>query len=84
MRVAQRRRRRPKTRKIDACPALKARVLADLERSRTPRQIARRLRAEATDETLEPCKGSPKTGGSGCVSRSDLHLALRHAPGKTA
>ena len=36
--AAQRRRSRPKTRKIDACPALGARVLADLARSRTPRQ----------------------------------------------
>ena len=36
---AQKRRSRPKTRKIDADPVLKARVLADLKRSRTPRQI---------------------------------------------
>lgn len=39
-------------------PVLRARVLADLGRSRTPGQIAGRLRAEANDPTL------------GCVSNS--------------
>ena len=58
---AQKRRSRPKTRKIDADPVLKARVLADLKRSRTPRQIVGRLRAEACDGSLEPCKGSPSS-----------------------
>lgn len=43
---------------------LGARALAGLARSRSPRQIAGRLRAEAADETLEPCKGSPETGGA--------------------
>lgn len=51
----------------DACPVLKAKVLADLARSRTPRQIAGRLRAEAADEPLEPCTRSPAAGG-GVVS----------------
>ena len=63
---AQKRRSRPKARKIDADPVLKARVLADLKRSRTPRQIVGRLRAEACDGSLEPCKGSR----SGCVPRA--------------
>ena len=36
---AQKRRSKPKTRKIDADPVLEARVLADLKRSRTPCQI---------------------------------------------
>ncbi|WP_260465154.1 hypothetical protein [Arachnia propionica] len=31
--------------------------MADLTRSRSPRQIAGRLRAEAADETLGPCTG---------------------------
>ncbi len=48
--AAQQRRARPKVRKIDANPVLKARVMADLARSRTPRQIAGRLRAEAGRE----------------------------------
>ena len=61
---AQKRRSRPKTRKIDADPVLKARVLADLKRSRTPRQIVGRLRAEACDGSLEPCKGSPSAEGA--------------------
>ena len=43
---------------------LKARVLADLKRSRTPRQIVGRLRAEACDGSLEPCKGSPSAEGA--------------------
>ena len=61
---AQKRRSRPKTRKIDADPVLKARVLADLKRSRTPRQIVGGLRAEACDGSLEPCKGSPSAEGA--------------------
>ena len=61
---AQKRRSRPKTRKIDADPVLKARVLADLKRSRTPRQIVGRLRVEACDGSLEPCKGSPSAEGA--------------------
>lgn len=36
---------------------------ADLFRSRTPRQIAGRLRAEAVEVTLEPLPGSPDTEG---------------------
>ncbi|RRD50507.1 helix-turn-helix domain-containing protein [Arachnia propionica] len=55
--AAHQRQCRPKVRKIDANPVLKARIMADLARSRTPRQIAGRLRAEAADETLEPCTG---------------------------
>ena len=67
---AQKRRSRPKTRKIDADPVLKARVLADLKRSRTPRQIVGRLRVEACDGSLEPCKGSPSAEGSSwCPTR---------------
>ena len=80
--AAQRRRSRPKTRKIDACPALGARVLADLARSRTPRQIAGRLRAEATDETLGPCKGSPQAGGA-VVSHEAIYTWIYAMPRTT-
>ena len=47
--AAKGRRCRAQVRKIDADPVLAARVRADLRRSRTPRQIAGRLRLEATD-----------------------------------
>ena len=56
--AAERRRRRPQARKVAVDPVLQARVLEDLGRSRTPGQIAGRLRAEAHDPTL------------GCVSNS--------------
>jgi len=50
---AERRRARPKARKVAACEVLRARVLADLRESRTPRQIAGRLRLEATGASVE-------------------------------
>ena len=56
-------RHRPQTRAVDADPVLRARVLADLRRSRTPRQIAGRLRLEATDATVETMTHSPDAGG---------------------
>ena len=46
-RRADERARRPKLAKLDANPALRARVAADLEAWWSPEQIARRLRAEA-------------------------------------
>ncbi|QXT64307.1 IS30 family transposase [Tessaracoccus palaemonis] len=61
---AQRRRRRPQTRKIDADPVLRARVLGDLKRSRTPRQIAGRLRLEACDPTVETMVHSTPADGA--------------------
>lgn len=80
--AAQRRRARPKARKIDGCPALRARVLADLARSRSPRQIAGRLRAEAADETLGPCKGSPEATGA-VVSHEAIYTWIYAMPRKT-
>lgn len=56
---ARRRRARPQTRLIDTDPVLSARVRADLRRSRTPRQIAGRLRLEAVDASVETMNGSP-------------------------
>ena len=62
-RTAARRRKRPQQSKIDTDPVLAARVRADLARSRTPRQIAGRLHAEAADPTMSTTKGSPDAGG---------------------
>jgi IS30 family transposase len=60
---AERRRSRPQRRKVAADPVLAQRVLADLRMSRTPRQIAGRLRLEAADPTVDPVKGSIPAGG---------------------
>ena len=60
---AERRQRRPQPFKIDTDPVLTARVRADLRRSRTPRQIAGRLRLEATDATVEPMAHSTDADG---------------------
>ena len=60
---AERRRSRPQKRKIDADPVLAARVRADLRRSRTPRQIAGRLRLEAIDPSVETMTHSPDADG---------------------
>lgn len=61
---AQRSRSRPQVGKIAGDPVLRARVLADLARSRTPRQIAGRLRLEAGDSTVGTVMGSPAAGGT--------------------
>lgn len=61
---AERRRARPQVGKVAADPVLSARVLADLQRGRSPGQIAGRLKAEAhggagDDEVWEVAPGSP-------------------------
>ena len=61
--AAERRRARPQARIISAVPVLAARVRADLKRSRTPRQIAGRLRREASDGSVALMPGSPPAGG---------------------
>lgn len=61
--TAQRRRSRPQMLKVARDPVLKARVLADLSQSRTPRQIAGRLTLEATGDTVELMKGSTPADG---------------------
>lgn len=76
--AAQRRRARPQTRTIDACPVLGARVLADVARSRTPRQITGRLRTEAADEMLGPSKA---TGA--VVSDEAIYTWIYAMPRKT-
>jgi IS30 family transposase len=60
---ARRRRSRPQERAIDADPVLQTRVRADLKRSRTPRQIAGRLRREADDATVGVMNHSPDADG---------------------
>lgn len=61
--AADRRRSRPQARKIETDPVLATRVRADLARSRTPRQIAGRLRLEATDASVETMTKSPDAQG---------------------
>lgn len=61
---AQRRRHRPQAFKIDTDPLIEARVRSDLARSRTPRQIAGRLRLEASDATVETMVHSPPADGA--------------------
>ena len=80
--AAQRRRARPKLRKIDADLVLKQRVIADLRRSRTPRQIAGRLRAEVGGDRLEPCQGSPTAQGAS-VSHEAIYTWIYAMPKKT-
>lgn len=60
---AARRRARPQAHKLDTDPVLQARVLADLKRSRTPRQIAGRLRREASDASVGTVNRSPSAEG---------------------
>jgi IS30 family transposase len=61
--AAQRRRSRPQARTIDADPVLAARVRADMRRSRTPRQVAGRLRGEAADASVGLMPGSLPADG---------------------
>ena len=61
---ARERRARPQQRVMDTDPVIRQRVLADLGRGRTPRQVAGRLKLEARDESVEPMEGSLPTGGA--------------------
>lgn len=60
---ARTRRRRPQQRRMETDPLLRERVVADLGRGRTPRQIAGRLKLEADDATVKPMEGSIPAGG---------------------
>lgn len=60
---ARARRKRPQQRLMDTDPVIRQRVLLDLGRGRTPRQIAGRLKLEARDESVEPMEGSIPAGG---------------------
>ena len=77
--MAAKRRRREQVRKIDTDPVLAARVRADLRRSRTPRQIAGRLRLEASDGSVTPVKDSPPAAGS-TVSHEALYRWIYALP----
>jgi IS30 family transposase len=64
---AERRRGRRQERAVGADPVLRARIAADLRRSRTPRQIAGRLRLEAADPSVGLMPGSlPAEGKTIC------------------
>lgn len=76
---AERRRRRPQKRKVASDPVLRARVLADLGRSRTPNQIAGRLRAEAQDPTLGCVSNSVPAGGA-TVSHEAIYQFIYALP----
>lgn len=67
---------------IDADPVLAARVRADLGRSRTPRQIAGRLRLEANDTTVETMRKSPDAQGLTVSHEVFLSIDLRLAQGR--
>ena len=76
---AKRRRRRPKVRKIAVDEILLVRVRADLARSRTPRQIAGRLRKEATDASVGTMKHSPDADGK-TVSHEAIYRYIYALP----
>ena len=77
--LAERRRSRPQVRKVAGDPVLCARVLADLGRSRTPSQIAGRLRAEALDPTLAVMRHSPAADGK-TVSHEAIYQFIYALP----
>lgn len=76
---ATQRRRRPQQRAIDADQILKTRVLADLKRSRTPRQIAGRLRLEAADASVDLMEGSAPADGA-TVSHESIYRWIYALP----
>lgn len=77
---AERRRARPQSGKVPGDPVLAARVLADLRRGRSPRQIAGRLSAEARDEDrLEVAPGSPD-GQARTVSHEAVYSYIYAMP----
>ncbi len=77
--AARARRRRPQTRKVDADPVLLARVVKDLSRSRTPRQIAGRLRLEAAEPTVELMNNSLPAQGR-VVSHEPIYTWIYALP----
>jgi transposase, IS30 family len=77
--AAERKRKCPQSRKIDTDPVLAALVRQDLARSRMPGQIARRLRLEATDVSVETMTKSPDAQGR-TVSHEALHRWIYARP----
>ncbi len=76
---AKERRARPQEHKVAADPLLRARALADLKRSRTPRQITGRLTLEAQDASVGPVKGSPSAQGHS-VSHEGIYRYIYALP----
>lgn len=81
---ARRRRARPQTRTVDADPVLAARVRADLKRSRTPRQIAGRLRLEACDSSVAVMNHSPDAQGRTSSHEAIYRWIYAHSKGELA
>jgi len=77
--AAATRRARPQARKIDADPVLLVRVKADLRQSRTPRQIAGRLRLEAADSTVGRMESSLDAHGA-AVSHESIYRWIYALP----
>lgn len=75
-------RRRPQLRKIDADPVLAARVRADLSPSRIPRQVAGRLRLEASDATVGLMEHSPPAEGKTVSHEAIYRWIYAHPKGE--
>ena len=80
-RMAARRRARPKERAIDADPVLRSRVVSDLARGRTPRQISGRLKAEACGK-VGTMADSPAADGR-TISHEAIYTWIYAHPKKT-
>lgn len=81
---AARSRRRPQARLVDCDPVLAARVRADLARSRTPRQIAGRLRLEANDATVGCMVHSVNAAGKTISHEAIYRWIYAHPKGELA
>ena len=77
--AAERRRRRPQVGKVAGDEVLRSRVLADLARSRTPWQIAGRLRLEAEDDSVGLMKASTPADGK-TVSHEAIYRFIYALP----
>lgn len=77
--AAQKHRSRAQARKVEMDAVLRTRVLADLKRSRTPRQIAGRLTLEAKDASVELTKGSTNAHGK-TVSHQAIYQFIYAMP----
>ena len=81
-RMAARRRARPKERALDADPVLRSRVVSDLARGRTPRQISGRLKARSAWQGGAPCAGSPAADGRTISHEATVHVDPHAIPMK--
>lgn len=81
-RMAARRRARPKERAIDADPVLRSRVVSDLARGRTPRQISGRLKARSAWRGWRAMCWLPSSRWAHDQPRGDLHVDPHAIPGE--